>query len=325
MTNAQIIFNTQLNLMKAGTIGTTGKQIVVTDGKGEKHTINEPEPIHTFAVWKNLGFSVKKGQHAIAKIRIWKYSPKTGTMDAKNDAGETVTIETDESSIFMKDAFFFKLSQVEPDKKSNSNVARHEKPAATVTPEPASAAMPAADPEPIKAATPEPVKEKATRKTDIEKAIETINKSAAKHKSMALKAGTFDGVTYTTDTFQLLATTECLTGEPLNEYDANTYKNILKTTENLKSAGSIELSTTELKNGIKELKAGKRNTKIAYTTPDGITVNAEYLLNALIATGSNIYMLSDKKAMVFKNDATTYLLLPINCKNEMATGLSVLY
>lgn len=116
MTNAQIIFNEQLKLMESGAIGTTGKQIVVTDAKGEKHTVNEPEPIHTFAVWKQLGFKVKKGQHAIATIRIWKYTPKTGTMDAKNDAGETVTIETDESQMFMKNAFFFKLTQVEPAK-----------------------------------------------------------------------------------------------------------------------------------------------------------------------------------------------------------------
>ena len=114
MTNAKIIFNAQLKLMEDGKIGTTGKQITVTDADGSKYTVNEPEPIHTFATWKALGFQVKRGEKSIAKIRIWKYSPKTGTMDAKNDKGETVTIETDESAMFMKDAAFFKLTQVEP-------------------------------------------------------------------------------------------------------------------------------------------------------------------------------------------------------------------
>ena len=117
MTNAQIIFNESIRLMEEGKIGTTGKVITVTyingEGQEEKQQINEPEAIHTFAIWKQNGYAVKKGQKAVAAINIWKYVPKTGTMEAKTDAGETVTVETDESQMFRKTAFFFSASQVE--------------------------------------------------------------------------------------------------------------------------------------------------------------------------------------------------------------------
>ena len=42
MTNAQIIFNESMELMKAGIIGTTGRTFVYEDQNGEKHEIQEP-------------------------------------------------------------------------------------------------------------------------------------------------------------------------------------------------------------------------------------------------------------------------------------------
>ena len=104
MTNEEIILKNRCRLMEEGVIGTTGRCITVQTDKGER-TFYEPEPIHTFQVWKELGFSVKKGEHAIAKFTIWKYKPD------KLQNGE----EDEESGhMFMKVAHFFKRDQVEP-------------------------------------------------------------------------------------------------------------------------------------------------------------------------------------------------------------------
>lgn len=35
--------------------------------------ISEDESIHTFATWNYYGYTVKKGQKAIARFSIWKY------------------------------------------------------------------------------------------------------------------------------------------------------------------------------------------------------------------------------------------------------------
>lgn len=62
------------------------------------------EEIHTFQRWKAMGYSVKKGEHAIAKFPIWKMGTK------KDEDGEEETT----GRMFMKTSAFFKTSQVEP-------------------------------------------------------------------------------------------------------------------------------------------------------------------------------------------------------------------
>ena len=57
MTNAQIIFNEAVELMKNGKIGKTGRQFEVEDENGNKIMLDEPEDIHTFQAWKKLQFS----------------------------------------------------------------------------------------------------------------------------------------------------------------------------------------------------------------------------------------------------------------------------
>lgn len=108
MTNAQIIMNQSIELMKAGIIGTTGRQFEATiingDGEEEKIVIDEPEEIHTYATWKKLGYQVQKGEKAIAKFTIWKHVVKK----AKSED------EEDESKMFLKQASWFKASQVAP-------------------------------------------------------------------------------------------------------------------------------------------------------------------------------------------------------------------
>lgn len=109
MTNAAIILDHQLYLMEQGKIGTTGRMFeavtVDADGNETRKLLPEPEPIHTFQHWKALGYSVKKGEHAVAKFAIWKHSAKKET----DENGE----ELENSSMFMKVAHFFALSQVE--------------------------------------------------------------------------------------------------------------------------------------------------------------------------------------------------------------------
>lgn len=89
MTNAQIIMNESITLVEDGILKMIGEF---------------PEPIHTFAGWKSLGYSVKQGEHAIAKFPIWKYTSKK----KETDEGEE-----EYANMFLKTAAFFKFSQVE--------------------------------------------------------------------------------------------------------------------------------------------------------------------------------------------------------------------
>ena len=48
MTNAQLIFNASMELLKDGTIKGTGRFFTYEDENGEKKTIEEPEALHIF-------------------------------------------------------------------------------------------------------------------------------------------------------------------------------------------------------------------------------------------------------------------------------------
>lgn len=115
MTNAQIIFNESVQLMNSGIIRGTGKfmKSIVTDQDGnEKEEVFElPEEIHTFAAWKELGRSVKKGQKAKAAFTIWKHTSRT----VKDQDGN----EEEKENMFMKKAFFFTIDQTEPIKEKS--------------------------------------------------------------------------------------------------------------------------------------------------------------------------------------------------------------
>lgn len=65
------------------------------------------EDIHTFSEWKRRGFSVKKGEHAVAAFPIWKYTSRTVTDE---ETGEEETHE----HMFLKKSHFFSASQVKP-------------------------------------------------------------------------------------------------------------------------------------------------------------------------------------------------------------------
>ena len=106
MTNEQIIFNESINLMEQGKLNGTGNMITIitvnSDGQEEKKQIEEPEPIHTYAAWKQLGFQVKKGSKAVAQINIWKHVSRKEEIEVKYTDGTTGTEEVDNSKMFMK-------------------------------------------------------------------------------------------------------------------------------------------------------------------------------------------------------------------------------
>lgn len=104
MTNEDIILRERVRLHQAGALQGTGRYLTAETADGKTVTFEIPEEIHTFAAWKELGFSVKKGEHAVTKLTIWKYKPPKDE-DAVADP---------ERHMFMKTAAFFKRSQVEP-------------------------------------------------------------------------------------------------------------------------------------------------------------------------------------------------------------------
>ena len=63
------------------------------------------EELHTFAEWKHLGFSVKKGEKARCKIAIWNKSTKNKKEDEEQE---------DNSYFYTKVAAFFSMNQVQP-------------------------------------------------------------------------------------------------------------------------------------------------------------------------------------------------------------------
>lgn len=314
--NAQIIFNESLDLMKEGKIGNTGRKIVITYEKnGEKVTeaVMEPEPIHTYATWKALGYYVKKGEKAIASFTIWNY-----TSGKKGEAAEEEQPEglIKSGYYYMKKAAFFKTSQVE------KAGAPAQEPAKEATPEP----EPVREPEPAPEVKPEA--KKAARKSDAQKAYEYIEKSAAKVAKQGgreIVGGAYEGKAYMTDGFQIIITSENVTENTIEADRAAWYNRMIESVKNYENRGSLTISAKELKEGIKELKAGRRNAKVAYTTPEGITLNADYLYNAMIATGSNEFKYQGKKnPFIMENDKTFYLLLPIHMQQETPEGLSLL-
>lgn len=117
MTNAMIILHESVKLMEDGVLEGTGVFMEVEDADGNKKQLEMPEQIHTFAAWNSMGYRVKKGEHAIAKFPIWKYTAKmldTNTGNAETDKmNEEINNQGGKTNMFMKVAAFFKYSQVE--------------------------------------------------------------------------------------------------------------------------------------------------------------------------------------------------------------------
>ena len=111
MTNNEIIFETvrasftpaQLAELVAATYTAeqiaarrAGVKITVAEGSDETpdavfHAMLAADTFHTFAEWKRMGYSVKKGQHAALVCNLWKYTDKPGkaAKEAAAAAGRT--------------------------------------------------------------------------------------------------------------------------------------------------------------------------------------------------------------------------------------------
>ena len=112
MTNATIILNEACNLFEQGLLKGTGKYIKMMyldeNGNEIEKEVELPEDIHTFAGWKALGYSVKKGEKAVSKFSIWKY------VKAKASEAEDANADGEASGhCIMKVAAFFSASQVQ--------------------------------------------------------------------------------------------------------------------------------------------------------------------------------------------------------------------
>lgn len=75
--------------------------LLIADGK-----ITADNEIHTYAHWKSMGYQVKKGEKAIAKFPIWKY-----TSGKKKESEEEAQAN---GHCFMKNSAWFADFQVEP-------------------------------------------------------------------------------------------------------------------------------------------------------------------------------------------------------------------
>jgi hypothetical protein len=80
----------------------------------EMATRNITEEVHTFQMWKHLGFKVKKNEHGI-ETRLWKYNPKNKKQN-KEELPENADEETKKkynSGFYLAKAYLFTRSQVE--------------------------------------------------------------------------------------------------------------------------------------------------------------------------------------------------------------------
>ncbi|MBR4549249.1 MAG: hypothetical protein IKO83_04940 [Oscillospiraceae bacterium] len=118
MTNQQIIDAARVALMDAGKIGSTGRMMEYIDGEGQKHTMPEPEPIHTFNYWKERGYSVIKGEKAVIKLTIWKHTERKCKVPEDANADTAAIMAEPVTCMFMKTSAFFSLSQVQPIKEA---------------------------------------------------------------------------------------------------------------------------------------------------------------------------------------------------------------
>ena len=108
MTNQQIVLNAAQELAAEGKIKYTGNVLKFEDAEGKEVEFKETEDIHTYAHWLSLGYQVRKGQKAVAKIQIWKHSEKeTETQDENPESA------VNKGHMFLKVAAFFSASQVE--------------------------------------------------------------------------------------------------------------------------------------------------------------------------------------------------------------------
>lgn len=137
MTNNEIIFETVRNTFTPAQLAElvqaayTAEQIAarraavtitVDEGSDESaenifSAMLAADTFHTFAEWKRMGYSVKKGQHAALTCQLWKYTDKPGK--AAREAAEADGKDAPETAphFYMTKAHLFHALQVEKSKR----------------------------------------------------------------------------------------------------------------------------------------------------------------------------------------------------------------
>lgn len=95
-------------LLEQDIIGSTGRMIRYEHEDGSTEERPEPEPIHTYAGWKSLGYQVQKGEKAVDSFQIWKHQSAGERMNRKT--GEVINVG---EKMFLTKASFFCRRQVE--------------------------------------------------------------------------------------------------------------------------------------------------------------------------------------------------------------------
>ena len=133
MTNNEIIFETVRNTFTPAQLAElvqatyTAEQIAarraavtITVDEGSDESAEDifsamlaADTFHTFAEWKRMGYSVKKGQHAALTCQLWKYTDKPGK--AAREAAEADGKDAPETDphFYMTKAHLFHALQVE--------------------------------------------------------------------------------------------------------------------------------------------------------------------------------------------------------------------
>ena len=88
-------------------MATTNTQII--EAYKAAHNIPLSEPLYTYAVWRSMGYQVKKGEASRHRVQLWKYTP--GKKTADTEAQEAP--QGKGRNCFMKTVCLFTREQVE--------------------------------------------------------------------------------------------------------------------------------------------------------------------------------------------------------------------
>ena len=136
MTNNEIIFETVRAAFTPAQLADLVKAIYPADKinarrASVKITVTEdsddtPEDIfnamlaadtfHTFAEWKRMGYSVKKGEHAALVCNLWKYTDKPGKAAREAAAAAGQDAPESDPHFYMAKAHLFSALQVQKSK-----------------------------------------------------------------------------------------------------------------------------------------------------------------------------------------------------------------
>lgn len=170
-------------------------------------------------------------------------------------------------------------------------------------------------------------------KATVKKCMKYIETNARRNE-FAKKCTTtweYEGIAYCTDSYQILRTLEEIDESKIHK-QTDSMMNTCEEFFDDKYLGECEAyelpEAAKFESEIKNLKAKCKSknrplwqVRVGYSVAENILVNAEYLLNAMKATGENTtYCAGKYKPLMFLGEDTQYLLLPINHADAVPVG-----